>query len=131
MKKPFFCFIILLLLIGCRNNHPEVLKPTFSSISKLILSKKCALHTCHSSAFAKESADLELMNKSSYYDLVNVKSKTHPDILRIKPGDPDNSLIINRLDGTVIVATPLERTSITEDEINIIRKWIKDGALNN
>ena len=110
---------------------PNVLEPTFSSIYEKIFSKKCALYTCHSSAFANESAELDLMDKTSYSSLVNVKSVMFPDILRIKPGDPDNSLLINRLDGTVIVAPPLERTSVSEKELNIIRTWIKNGALNN
>lgn len=71
------------------------------------------------------------MDTTAYYNLVNVKSKTYPDILRVKPGDPDNSLVIQRLDGTTVVAVPLERTSISEDEIRVIRRWIKNGALNN
>ena len=123
--------IVLLFIVSCERGKPEVLKPTFSSIYKNIFSKKCALYTCHSSAFAEESGELDLMDESSYSSLVNVKSVTFPDILRIKPGDPDNSLLINRLDGTVIVAPPLERTSVSDDELNIIRTWIKNGALNN
>ena len=123
--------ILLLFIASCDKKKPEVLQPTFSSIYKNIFSKKCALYTCHSSAFAKESAELDLMEETSYSSLVNVKSVTFPDILRIQPGDPDNSLLINRLDGTIIVAPPLERTSVSEDELNIIRTWIKNGALNN
>ncbi len=123
--------ILLLFIASCDKKKPDLLQPTFSSIYENIFSKKCALYTCHSSAFAEESGKLDLMNETSYSSLVNVKSVTFPDILRIKPGDPDNSLLINRLDGTVIVAPPLERTSVSEEELNIIRTWIKNGALNN
>ena len=123
--------LALLIIVGCDKKEPDVLKPTFSSIYENIFSKKCAQYTCHSSAFAKESGELDLMKETSYSSLVNVKSVTFPEILRIKPGDPDNSLLINRLDGTIIVAPPLERTSVSENELKIIRTWIKNGALNN
>ncbi len=134
-KSIYLIQMIVLLasfsITGCEKKEVEVLEPTFSSISNLIFSKKCALYTCHSSAFAKESADLDLTDKRSYSSLVNVKSKTHPEYLRIKPNDPENSLIIRRLVVTTIVAPPLERSSVSEYEIKIISTWIKNGALNN
>lgn len=71
------------------------------------------------------------MDEDAYFSLVNVKSKMFPDRLRVKAGDPDNSLLINRLEGTVIIAVPLERSIVTRSEISTIRKWIAHGALNN
>jgi len=77
--------------MGCRPEEKEELKPTFSSISKLIFSQKCALYTCHSPAYYQDSGNLDLSGKDAYFSLVNVRSRLYPDEFRIKPGDPDNS----------------------------------------
>lgn len=70
---------------------------------------------------------------NSFALLVNVPSMEVPDILRVAPGDPDNSYLIQKLEGTAAVGvqmppggTPLEQTTI-----DVIRQWITDGALDD
>jgi hypothetical protein len=126
--------IVLLFLLSftsCQPKAEKKLEPTFSSISELIFSKKCALYTCHSPAYYHKSGNLDLSSKDAYFSLVNVRSIVFPDKFRIKPGDPDNSNLINRLEGTVLAGIALERNSIGKEEINVIREWIKDGAKFN
>jgi len=47
------------------------------------------------------------------------------------PGDPDQSLLIQRLEGTVSPTMPLNAPPFTMVEIDRIRQWIVEGALNN
>lgn len=123
------CQLLLLILVNCHpTNEEKKLEPTFSSISELIFVPKCALYTCHSQAYYQESGDIDFSTDDSYDSLVNVRSNLFPDEFRIKPGAPDNSNLIKRLEGTILAGVPLERSSISEKEINAIRQWIKDGA---
>ncbi len=120
--------LILPSLLGCRPKPKEKLKPTFSSISKLIFAKKCALHTCHSPSFYHESGNLDLSDEKAYSSLVNVKSHLYPDEFRIKPHDPDNSILIKRLEGKVWAGVPLERSSLNDEERRTVREWVRRGA---
>jgi len=121
----------MLSITSCQPKEQKKLEPTYSSIFELIFSKKCALYTCHSPAYYHKSGNLDLSKKDAYYRMVNVKSILFPKQLIIKPGDPDNSNLINRLEGTILAGIPLERDSVSKEEINVIRKWIKDGAEYN
>ncbi|MHC4548778.1 MAG: c-type cytochrome domain-containing protein [Planctomycetota bacterium] len=47
------------------------------------------------------------------------------------PGNPAQSLLPRRLDGTVPPQMPLNAPPLTTPEIDRIRQWILEGALNN
>jgi hypothetical protein len=47
------------------------------------------------------------------------------------PGDPDGSLLVQRLEGTVPPQMPLDGPPLTPSEIGRIRQWILEGAQNN
>jgi hypothetical protein len=129
---PALCrLLFFLILVSCHPEAEKKLEPTFSSISELIFIPKCALYTCHSPAYYQESGNIDFSTKDVYDSLVNVRSNLFPDEFRIKPGDPDNSNLIKRLEGTILAGVPLERSSISQKEINVIRQWIKEGADNN
>jgi cytochrome c len=46
------------------------------------------------------------------------------------PGDPEQSLV-KRLEGTVTPRMPLDLPPLTTPEIDRIKQWILEGALNN
>ncbi len=47
------------------------------------------------------------------------------------PGNPGQSLIVHRLDGTQPPTMPADGPPLTGPEIDRIRQWILEGALNN
>ena len=49
----------------------------------------------------------------------------------VVPGDPDASLLIGRLDGSVGDQMPLMAPALSANEIAVIRTWIAEGAQNN
>lgn len=126
--NKYIILILLFLSLSCKKEPKEKLGPTFSSISKNIFIDKCSLYTCHSSAFFDKSGNLDLSDKNAYFNLVNIPSSTYPKIIRILPGKPDESLLMQRLEGKIIISVPLERRCVTKEEIEIIREWIKNGA---
>jgi hypothetical protein len=52
---------------------------------------------------------------------------------RVTPGDPDNSYVIQKLEGTAAVGARMPQGGPFLDQatIDMIRQWITDGAANN
>ena len=47
------------------------------------------------------------------------------------PGNPDNSIIIGRLEGSITPQMPLGGAPLSASDIQKIRDWITEGALDN
>jgi hypothetical protein len=114
------------------------LEPTFSSIQREIFnttdsSGRQACITCH--VAGGPAGFLPLTEGVSYNNLVNRSSGAKPGAVRVIPGDPNNSYLIQKLEGTPgIVGERMPRTSgpfLTEGQISIIRSWIAMGANND
>ncbi len=70
----------------------------------------------------------------SWSNLVNVQSSGVPSTVRVVPGDPDNSYLIMKLEGTpgvVGLQMPQGRDPLSGSQIQAIRDWIEAGALDN
>ena len=65
----------------------------------------------------------------SFANLVDVDSLQNPTIKRVAPGDPDNSYLIQKLEGTAPMAQmPFGGTPLDPAIISNIRTWISNGA---
>jgi hypothetical protein len=102
-------------------------------IQRTIFSPRCAIPACHDSALA--SGDLVLEDGSSYTELVRVEpdidTAREAGLLRVDPGDPDNSLLLIKVEGPppdLGSRMPLAGEPLTEREIALIRAWIEAGA---
>jgi hypothetical protein len=84
---------------------------------------------CHTGAVAPQG--LRLDEASSYALLVNVASTQDGSFLRVEPGNPDDSLLIRKLEGTAGTQMPLNGTPLSQATINVIRQWITDGAIDD
>jgi len=73
---------------------------------------------------------LELDEGKSYAKLVNVNSDEVPTLKLVKPNNPDDSYLVQKVEGTAAVGVrmPQFRTPLTEDQIALIRRWITEGA---
>lgn len=95
-----------------------------------IFSSKCAISGCH--AGGSPQFGLSLAQGISHGLLVNVPSLT-TGADRIEPGFPDSSHLIERIesDGSVYLPMPQNSDLLSQAEIDTIRLWITQGALNN
>jgi hypothetical protein len=110
---------------------PGAFGPNFSEIQASILAPSCATTGCHLGAGAPQG--LRLDNANSYGMLVGVASSESPGILRVAPGDPDNSYLIQKLEGTASVGSqmPLGAPPLEQASIDVIRQWISAGAIDD
>src|ERR1700748_1139471 len=102
------------------------LSADFQSIQDNVFTPICSV--CHVGGGAPMGLRLDAAN--SYSLLVGVASTEVPSILRVKPGDPDNSYIIQKLEGHAAVGArmPFGGPYLTTDTIAFIRQWISNGA---
>jgi hypothetical protein len=102
------------------------LEPNFNSIQANVFDQYC-VH-CHSGANAPARLRLDAAN--SYANLVGVPS-VETGVLRVAPGNANNSYIIQKLEGTASVGErmPAGLPALPAEDINIIRQWIGAGAM--
>lgn len=108
---------------------PATGQNTFTQVQAQVLTPNC--NGCHVGANAP--AGLRLDAAVSFAQLVNVASTQVPTLLRVKPGDPDNSYLVQKIDGRATVGgrMPLGRAPLPQASIDLVRAWIAGGAQMN
>jgi hypothetical protein len=86
---------------------------------------------CHVGAGAPTGLRLDAGN--SFALLVNVASTQVPSLLRVSPGDPQNSYLVQKIEGRAAVGgrMPLNRNPLPQASIDLVRSWIAAGAQAN
>jgi hypothetical protein len=77
---------------------------------------------------------MDLRDGNSFTSLVNVASLEQPSLMRVKPGDADNSYIVHKLEGTPGITgarMPFGGPFLDQATIDQVRSWITSGAQNN
>ncbi|HVU83672.1 MAG TPA: DUF1549 domain-containing protein, partial [Puia sp.] len=115
--------IALLLLVAIAGIFLYFIRPhdqvDFNSEVKPILNKKCI--TCHGGV--RQKADYSLLFRADA--LLPAKSGKYPII----PGDPEHSEMIRRITSDdPEVRMPYRGDPLSAKEIDILRRWIKQGA---
>ena len=101
----------------------------FQSIQDNVFTPICS--KCHIGASAPEGLQLDAAH--SYNLLVGVPSVEESNLLRVKPGDPDASYLVLKIEGAAGIEggqMPLGGTPLPQATIAAIRQWITDGAMN-
>ena len=99
----------------------------FQSIQDNVFTPICS--PCHSGAGAPYGETLDAAH--SYNSIVGVPSGEIPTLDRIKPGDPDNSYLVQKIEGAPGISgaqMPYHETPLVQSTIDAIRQWVTDGA---
>jgi len=146
LSQRLSIFLITVLLftlttaVSCTSstNTPKTTSsPTVSGVSfsidiQSIFNLNCVV--CHQGTTPPSGLSLE--TSSAYKNLVNVKS-TQSQLMMVVPGATDQSYLVNKLLGTQEqvggngVQMPYGTSPLEQHQINIIQKWITQGALDN
>ncbi|HEY2720105.1 MAG TPA: DUF1549 domain-containing protein, partial [Chitinophagaceae bacterium] len=118
-KKMILVIVPLLavILFFAFSSHESTID--FNTQVKPIFNKKCI--TCHGGV--RQKSNFSLLFRS---DALAINKSGKPAII---PGDPDHSEMIRRLTlSDPDERMPYKHDALTRDEIDILRKWIKQGA---
>ncbi len=117
------------------------LTPTLSSIQREIFSAqdssgRLACTACHVPGGAANGTGLFLTDAAtSFAALVGRGSRLRPGETFVIPGDPDGSYLVRKLEGGPnISGLRMPRNTgpfLTDGQMLVIRRWIREGAANN
>ena len=128
---------VLVAAAGCGSGRTigatgTVVTPTdtvFTTQIQPIFDRNCAFTGCHSADTA--SGGMTLDAGKSYANLVNVASSEVGPRKRVEPGNSGASYIIEKLTQStpsVGERMPFGGEPLPADQIDLIKKWIDDGA---
>lgn len=139
MKRRSYAWGALVLaslsLPGCAQDGsriPDVtggeLEPTLASLQANVFGLICS--DCHN---PNGPGPMPLDTEQNTYDnLVNVQSFEVPPLLRVNPGDAENSYLIWKIEGrSSIVFDPMPpppQPRLSQEQIDAIAAWIAKGA---
>jgi hypothetical protein len=114
------------------------LTPTFSSIQRDILQSsdstgRPSCVSCHNpgNRFVFRQVGMDLSADGGYEALVGVASTERPGVLRVAPGDPANSYLVQKIEGAAGISgtrMPNGGPYLTDGQVAIIKRWIELGA---
>ena len=102
---------------------------TLAQLQSSIFTPRCS--GCHTGVGPGLPGVMNLSSASaSFAALVNVTSISEPSFKRVLPGDPGNSYIIHKLEGTQLVGArmPFGGPFLDQATIDQVRAWIEAGA---
>jgi len=116
-------------------SNPGTGTPTLSEDVQPIFTANCAFSGCHGGASPAQGMNLSA--GQAYQNTVGVPSVELPGMDRIEPGQPDQSYLVNKIQGTQASVggsgqrMPLGLSPLSQDDINTIRAWVEAGASDN
>lgn len=125
----------LLFLYGCPAPLPPVpvdAPVTYDTVSKAVFSS-CSTRSCHGAEGKR--GGLQLTSDVAYAQLVGVAA-THDAAaakgkLRVKPGDPDASYLIQKLEGAAAGEgnrMPPQGQALPPETLALVRRWVAAGC---
>lgn len=125
-----------LFLLSCVTGMGALLsacspEPSLGQIEQQIFQRSCSFATCHQST-GTPAGGLSL-GAATYDQLVNVKSTLASGQMRVVPGDPDASFLMDKIasDKPKFGQRMPPAQALEPEEIEKIRQWILAGAKNN
>lgn len=130
--------LLLPLLAACSSEAPAPEAPNAPAEATSLYQQKIAplfrarCGTCHLTG--TEAGNIQLTPNQAIVAIVDVASQEAPKLKRVVPGDPDNSYLVMKLEGTHIenggsgTTMPFAAPPLSPQEIADIRQWIKEGA---
>lgn len=133
MKRIVWLVMAGFLAAGCGQKIEEKRETAphpgpFGALQTEIFTPKCAREDgCHRGVSA--AGGMNLSDGYAYPSLVNAKSTRRPERMRVVPGNPEASYLMERLTGSGDTPRmPMSGDPLSSSDLDRIRSWIKDGA---
>lgn len=148
MRRHIRLFCVITTLLGgvaCDESLSQIagptpnLEPTFAAIQRDVFeaadsSGRRACIACHTDVGRTPAGGLNLTHDVAYAQVVSVISSRKPGAVRIVPGDPSGSYLVQKIEGRpdiTGVRMPIGGPYLSDGQILILRRWIEQGAQRN
>lgn len=135
---PAVVLVAMLVVAIASVGFSQSAEPTVSFSEDIVPMFVASCTSCHTGEAARTgSSNLNLSPEYAYGDLIRVMSNHVPEMARVMPGDPDNSYLVHKLQGTQSEVggrgqqMPRGQDPWTAEQIELVRTWIAEGAQNN
>ncbi|MFQ5704896.1 MAG: hypothetical protein ACE5HT_12850 [Gemmatimonadales bacterium] len=108
---------------------------SFAAEVQPIFTARCALSGCHAGPTPQQG--MNLSEGLAFSNIVNVPANEVSGLMRVRPNSPDSSYLVHKIEGTQGNVggsggrMPLSGCCLAQDQIDLIRTWIGEGAVNN
>lgn len=127
------CFVAT----GCddQDNVDDTEPPEYREVAAVFEASGCATESCHGGPNVQ--GELSMDTPDYWVQLIDVECANsdadEAGYLRVKPGDPDASFLMTKLalegiDPELGLPMPPSGDRLTEDELDLVRRWIEAGA---
>jgi len=101
------------------------LAASLNDVQAEVFTPSCAISGCHDGSWVPN------LSVGAYENIVNVNANLAPALFYINPGDPDNSFLIQKIQGSSLgLSMPLGGT-LTASQIQLVSDWVTEGALQS
>ncbi|MBI4820665.1 MAG: hypothetical protein HY791_30655 [Deltaproteobacteria bacterium] len=108
-------------------------RATSARIDDEVFRVSCTFSSCHQPPSSRGDLDL---TSPAYDRIVGVASTERPEKVRVAPGSPDQSYLLDKLLGRDLPAGPADEpwtsmppeSPLDDERIELVRDWISDGA---
>jgi len=108
--------------------------PAAPTLTQLKSSAFSVCGGCHTGGGTSLPASMDLTPAHIYTSIVGVASVEQPTLNRVKPGDPNNSYVVLKLEGAAGITgarMPFGGPYLDQATIDQVRAWVTAGAQNN
>lgn len=114
--------LTLLLAQGC--GRPA----TFIEVKQNVFGKSCVFSSCHKSSVL--AGGLSLEGDEAFDHLVGKPAVGAPSKVRVQPGKPEESYLIEKLtqDQPAAGARMPPGATVSDEQLELLRSWIANGA---
>jgi len=105
---------------------------TLTQVQQAVFTPRCS--GCHNGSGGGLPGSMDLRAGNSFANLVNVASVESAGLMRVKPGEPQNSYVIHKVEGAASITgsrMPLGGPFLDQATIDEVKSWITSGAPNN
>lgn len=140
--KALSYLLPLTLLAACGSDGQSGQKcnvdSTLGVIHSILDTRGCTASTCHGADASEAAAGLDLRPDSFYENVVNVAAST-ADLPLVFPAEEERSVLFLKIAGKTLgtelsefgvsgASMPSSPDTVSEDELEVIRQWIRGGA---
>lgn len=140
--KALTCLLPLSIVAACGSDSTSTEKcnadSTMAVVQSILDTRGCTASTCHGADPSDAAAGLDLRPETFYENVVNVAASTG-DLALVFPADEERSVLYLKIAAKTLGTNltelgisgggmPSSADQVTEEELQVIRAWIRGGA---